>query len=93
MDENHKTVGTIVSLFNLSRLKDTSMVTHGQYTFFNLRSFTTSCSYLTSIKIQHGYLIFAIVLGLTGLIHATTPEFKRGGVYLSGDVILGTIDK
>ena len=89
MDENHKTVGTFASLFNLSRLKDTSMLTHGQYTSFNLRSFMSSCSYVTSVKLQHGYLVFAIVLCLTGVLHASTPEFKRGGVYLSGDVILG----
>ena len=38
--------------------------------------------------------ISAIVLFLvtfTETIQASTPEFKRGGVYLSGDVILGKI--
>ena len=91
MGENHKTVGTFASIFNLSRLKETSMLAHRQNTSMNLRSFISSCSYVTSTKLQYGYVVFAVVLYLVGLLHASTPEFKRGGVYLSGDVILGKI--
>ena len=89
MGENHKTVGTFASIINLSRLKETSMLAHRQNTSMILRSFISSCSYVTSTKLQYGYVVFAVVLYLVGLLHASTPEFKRGGVYLSGDVILG----
>ena len=67
------------------------MLAHRQNTSMNLRSFISSCSYVTSTKLQYGYVVFAVVLYLVGLLHASTPEFKRGGVYLSGDVILGKI--
>ena len=83
MDGNHKTVGTFVSFFNQSR-KITSML--GQNIASTLR--IPSCFEANS-SMQRLYVVLVMVICLTEFVHTSTPEFKRGGVYLSGDVILG----
>ena len=87
MDGNHKTVGTFVSFFNQSR-KIPSML--GRHISFTSRIHLAAYFGATSIM-QQVYVVLVMVLGFTELVQASTPEFKRGGVYLSGDVILGTI--
>ena len=44
-----------------------------------------------ALNMKHAYIVLVAILCYTGSTNASTPEFKRGGVYLSGDVVLGTI--
>ena len=94
MDGNHKTVGTFVSFFNQSR-KITSMLgrrTKDEGSKLSSTLHTSLAAYFEATSImQQVYVVLVMVLCFTELVHASTPEFKRGGVYLSGDVILGTI--
>ena len=46
--------------------------------------------WLEASIMRYTWVVTVIVICLLGFHHASsTPEFKRGGVYLSGDVILG----
>ena len=67
----------------------TSML--GRYMFLCLRASIARVLYSFSTTRHFMYVLLFLVASLTGYLHASTPEFKRGGVYLSGDVILGKI--
>ena len=69
----------------------TSML--GRHMFPCLRASIARVLYGLSTTINFMYVVLFLFASLTGYLHATTPEFKRGGVYLSGDVILGKIQK
>ena len=67
----------------------TSML--GRYMFLCLRASIARVLYGFSTTRHFMYVLLFLVASLPGYLHASTPEFKRGGVYLSGDVILGKI--
>ena len=69
----------------------TSML--GRHMFPCLRASIARVLYGLSITRNFVYVLLFLFASLTGYLHATTPEFKRGGVYLSGDVILGKIQR
>ena len=52
-------------------------------------AFTNLPSLWLRISMMFISFIVLLLVTFTETIQASTPEFKRGGVYLSGDVILG----
>ena len=60
----------------------------GQNIASTLRMPLPSCFEANS-SMQRLHFVLVMVICLTEFVHTSTPEFKRGGVYLSGDVILG----
>ena len=69
----------------------TSML--GRYMFSGLRASIARVLYGLSTTRNFMYVVLFLFASLVGYLHASTPEFKRGGVYLSGDVILGKIQR
>ena len=63
----------------------------GRYLFPCLRASIARVLYGLSTTRNVMYVVLFLFASLVGYLHASTPEFKRGGVYLSGDVILGKI--
>ena len=57
----------------------------------NALSFTNLPSSWLRVSMMFISAIVLFLVTFTEPIQASTPEFKRGGVYLSGDVILGKI--
>ena len=77
----------------LTLIKQPTQITSmlGRYIFLCLRASIARVLYGFSTTRHFMYVLLFLVASLAGYLHASTPEFKRGGVYLSGDVILGKI--
>ena len=82
-NNHNKTAGTYVPYNNKSKTI-TSILRH-------ISSYLRipSSVWFEVSNMRYIYVVLVIIICLTGFLHASTPEFKRGGVYLSGDVILG----
>ena len=84
---HHKTYNASTIALIKQPIQITSML--GRYTCPCLRASIARVLYGLSTTINFMYVVLFLFASLTGYLHASTPEFKRGGVYLSGDVILG----
>ena len=88
---HHKTYNPSTIALIKQPIQITSML--GRHMFPCLRASMARVLYGLSITRNFMYVVLVLFASLIGYLHATTPEFKRGGVYLSGDVILGKIQK
>ena len=90
-DGRHEAYNASIVTIIKQPIQITSML--GRHMFPCLRASIARVLYGLSITRNFVYVLLFLFASLTGYLHATTPEFKRGGVYLSGDVILGKIQK
>ena len=90
-DGRHEAYNASIVTIIKQPIQITSML--GRHMFPCLRASIARVLYGLSITRNFVYVLLFLFASLTGYLHATTPEFKRGGVYLSGDVILGKIKK
>ena len=88
-DGHHEAYNARILTLIKQPLQITSML--GRYMPPCLRASIARVLYSLSITRNFMYVVLFLFASLTGYLHASTPEFKRGGVYLSGDVILGKI--
>ena len=88
-DGHHKAYNASIVTILKQPIQITSML--GRHMFPCLRASIARVLFGLSTTTNFMYVVLFLFASLTGYLHASTPEFKRGGVYLSGDVILGKI--